>query len=320
MLSNHGWTMLKAQPESSTTYCYVHPGDPDASDGDTNVHRTRIKLTNGILPSHIKVDVVPKKKNVTFDRIVKLAVTTLLISSYVLIALLYWELKTTKHELRTLEHIVRSLGKWETDEVGIERLPLVSEVIDRRADLPTPKPIDSKFDVPTTTQTAPSSTERGKREAEIVTNHGFPLLAHYKGGLPESTVTEGAGGFDADVGCPGLISPWFKDKTASGEFNLKNTTFREAKGSVVVPESGLYFIYAQVYYLTRNSSNSYSITVSDDLLRETILATCSSPPNELGESSCYTATARALKKDDRLQLRQRERNRHILLRQGQTFL
>lgn len=55
-----------------------------------------------------------------------------------------------------------------------------------------------------------------------------------------------AGGFDADVGCPGLISPWFKDKTASGEFNLKNTTFREAKGSVVVPESGLYFIYAQV--------------------------------------------------------------------------
>ncbi|CAA9997470.1 unnamed protein product [Nesidiocoris tenuis] len=43
----HGWTMLKAQPESSTTYCYVHPGDPDASDGDTNVHRTRIKLTNG---------------------------------------------------------------------------------------------------------------------------------------------------------------------------------------------------------------------------------------------------------------------------------
>lgn len=294
--------MLKPQPEpTSTTYCYVHPGDPETSEGDSNVHRTRIKLSNGIIPSHIKVDVVPKKK-VFVERWSVILVLILLFTSYVLLGLMYFELKTTKDELKSLENLIKSLGKWEPDEVPRSGLSVASALINQNLE-------DTKSGGPTTASPPASSTERDKREADSFVNHGFPLLAHYKGGLPESVVNEG-----------GLISPWFKDKYASGEFALKNTTFKGAKGSVVVPEAGLYFIYAQVYYLTRNVSNSYSITLMHETGLEIPLATCSSPPNEQGESSCYTATARALKKDDKLQLRQRERNRHILLRQGQTFL
>ncbi|KAF6213441.1 hypothetical protein GE061_011160 [Apolygus lucorum] len=302
MLSDHGWTMLKPQPETtSTTYCYVHPGDPETSEGDSNVHRTRIKLSNGIIPSHIKVDVLPKKK-LFVGRWSIILVLLLLFTSYVLLALMYFELRTTKDELRSLENLVKSLGKWELDEVPRSGMSMASALSNQNIE-------NTRSGGPTTASPPASSTERDKREADSFMNHGFPLLAHYKGGLPESVVNEG-----------GLISPWFKDKFASGEFALKNTTFKEAKGSVVVPEAGLYFIYAQVYYLTRNVSNSYSITLMHESGLEIPLATCSSPPNEQGESSCYTATARALKKDDKLQLRQRERNRHILLRQGQTFL
>uniref|UniRef100_A0A0A9YLE0 Tumor necrosis factor ligand superfamily member 13B n=2 Tax=Lygus hesperus TaxID=30085 RepID=A0A0A9YLE0_LYGHE len=305
MLSDHGWTMLKPQPEpSSTTYCYVHPGDPETSEGDSNVHRTRIKLSNGIIPSHIKVDVLPKKK-VFVESWSIILVLLLLFTSYVLLAMLYFELKTTKSELKTLENLIKSLGKWEPDEVPRSGMSVASALINQNSQ----DTRSTNAGDPTTVSPPASSTERDKREADSFMNHGFPLLAHYKGGLPESVVNEG-----------GLISPWFKDKYASGEFALKNTTFKEAKGSVVVPEAGLYFIYAQVYYLTRNVSNSYSITLKHESGLEIPLATCSSPPNEQGESSCYTATARALKKDDKLQLRQRERNRHILLRQGQTFL
>lgn len=157
-------------------------------------------------------------------------------------------------------------------------------------------------------------TRDGCRHSRCRCRHkSGPLLAHLKGAIPEAVIRDGGS----------IIAPWFVDNTANGEYALANVLLQEGRGKVVIVEKGLYFIYAQVYYLTSSSLNSFSINVeSEDEHSLNVIAMCSAEATTTKQSevSCYTAVVRYLQPGDKIYITQRERNRRVVFRDGQTFL
>ncbi|PSN38931.1 hypothetical protein C0J52_11872 [Blattella germanica] len=84
------------------------------------------------------------------------------------------------------------------------------------------------------------------------------------------------------------------------------------------------FIVFQVFYLTPELTNSFIITLQEqDKSKLEDLALCSangSSNKQTTEVSCFTSLVRFLNTTDRIFLRQRERKRRIILREGHSFL
>ncbi|XP_075229575.1 uncharacterized protein LOC142329094 isoform X2 [Lycorma delicatula] len=139
-----------------------------------------------------------------------------------------------------------------------------------------------------------------------------PLLAHFRGAQPEALIQDG-----------GIIAPWFGDLDISGDYLNRNILLKEGKAKLEVSEKGLYLIYAQVYYLTSNPLNSFSINIQGEK-EETgkVVALCSTEAalKGMSEVSCYTSIVRQLQPGDKVFLMQRERYRRVLFREGHTFL
>ncbi|KAL1123231.1 hypothetical protein AAG570_002318 [Ranatra chinensis] len=157
--------------------------------------------------------------------------------------------------------------------------------------------------------TFPTSALRTRRGINFV---------HLLGGHPESVIRD-----------EGLIAPWFVDKSASGEFGFtSDLNLVKGQGVVEIRETGLYLIYAQVFYFTSSPQNSFSLMMHpkgnrwDD--EGSPLSTCSAyyggRSDDSGEISCFTCVARKLARGDRIYLLQRERNRMLLFREGKSFL
>ncbi|XP_063219579.1 uncharacterized protein LOC134529429 isoform X2 [Bacillus rossius redtenbacheri] len=122
----------------------------------------------------------------------------------------------------------------------------------------------------------------------------------------------------------GIIAPWFQDKAMSGNFGAFQYDLKEG-GLVEMSEAGLYLIYAQVYYMTTELHNSFAINIMENGKTQTLLAMCSANscpniPGSLAELSCFTSVVRFLNVGDQVFVLQRERNRRILMREGQSFL
>lgn len=121
----------------------------------------------------------------------------------------------------------------------------------------------------------------------------------------------------------GMIAPWHADEQGAGDFLLSKFQLREGNGAVEVLEKGLYYIYAQVYYTTTESSNSFSIKLREKgKSSHEELAVCSvniAVKQYMSEVSCFTSVVRFLNATDRVFLWQRERNRRMVLRNGFSF-
>uniref|UniRef100_A0A1B6FYT7 THD domain-containing protein n=1 Tax=Cuerna arida TaxID=1464854 RepID=A0A1B6FYT7_9HEMI len=160
-----------------------------------------------------------------------------------------------------------------------------------------------------------SDCTNGTRQVRSISRG--PLAIHLKGALPEITVRDG-----------GIIAPWYIDKTSSGVFLLEDGIVGEGRGVVEIVEEGLYFIYAQMYYLTSDALNSYAINLQlgeeggRGMRRDMVVAVCSAEAtsHKLSELSCYTAVVRYLRRGDRIFVTQRERNRKIVFRDNRSFL
>ncbi|XP_034248313.1 uncharacterized protein LOC117649543 isoform X1 [Thrips palmi] len=141
---------------------------------------------------------------------------------------------------------------------------------------------------------------------------GF-LALHLKGAHPENVVEAGH------------VGPWFVDSKAIKESKVSSSfQLREDNESVEIETAGLYFIYAQVYYLTSHALNSYTIMVlPKDSDNPITLAYCSSnavSSNSTSEVSCYTAVLYTLHVGDRIYVQQREKHRRLIMRSGHSFL
>ncbi|KAJ1527808.1 hypothetical protein ONE63_007755 [Megalurothrips usitatus] len=152
------------------------------------------------------------------------------------------------------------------------------------------------------------SVIRAKRE----TTQGFQAI-HLKGAHPEAVVEAGH------------VGPWFVDTKAVKDSRLSSSfQLREDGESVEVESSGLYFIYAQVYYLTSHALNSFTIKLAPkDTDNSITLAYCSGntvSTSSTSEVSCFTAAMHTLQVGDRIYVQQREKNRRLIMRSGHSFL
>ncbi|KAJ1527807.1 hypothetical protein ONE63_007755 [Megalurothrips usitatus] len=141
---------------------------------------------------------------------------------------------------------------------------------------------------------------------------GFQAI-HLKGAHPEAVVEAGH------------VGPWFVDTKAVKDSRLSSSfQLREDGESVEVESSGLYFIYAQVYYLTSHALNSFTIKLAPkDTDNSITLAYCSGntvSTSSTSEVSCFTAAMHTLQVGDRIYVQQREKNRRLIMRSGHSFL
>ncbi|XP_046998934.1 uncharacterized protein LOC124614828 isoform X4 [Schistocerca americana] len=137
-------------------------------------------------------------------------------------------------------------------------------------------------------------------------------VAHFKGGQPETFIRDG-----------GLVAPWFLDDAASGRFGFSAFQLKQGKAAVEVTESGLYYIYSQIHYLTSQVTNSYSLNLRHgSQSNSSVLSYCSasSGSQTLNEVSCFTSVVRYLNSTDRIFIQQRDMNRRIILRDGYSYL
>ncbi|XP_023708091.1 uncharacterized protein LOC111864802 isoform X3 [Cryptotermes secundus] len=139
-----------------------------------------------------------------------------------------------------------------------------------------------------------------------------PFVVHFKGAVPDVFIEEG-----------GLVAPWNANKQVAGDFLLSKFQLREGSGAVEVSEHGLYYIYAQMYYITAESTNSFSIRLQEaGKTSPEDVALCSvstADTRNMSEVSCFTSVVRFLNATDRLFVWQRERNRKMILRDGYSF-
>ncbi|XP_049806903.1 uncharacterized protein LOC126249276 isoform X3 [Schistocerca nitens] len=138
-------------------------------------------------------------------------------------------------------------------------------------------------------------------------------VAHFKGGQPETFIRDGGS----------LVAPWFLDDAASGRFSFSAFQLKQGKAAVEVTESGLYYIYSQIHYLTSQVTNSYSLNLRHgSQSNSSVLSYCSasSGSQTLNEVSCFTSVVRYLNSTDRIFVQQRDMNRRIILRDGYSYL
>lgn len=142
-----------------------------------------------------------------------------------------------------------------------------------------------------------------------------------KGATPTAAIRDG-----------GVIRPWYLDARASGNLGnwdmSRHFVLQEQNGKVQIRRSGLYLVYAQIYYTTSehitNSSdaiNSYSVIVSSSPMSERPIAVCSvhASVNFSSEVSCHLSIVYHLSARERVYLVQREPNRNILLKEGYSY-
>ncbi|CAG0889555.1 unnamed protein product [Darwinula stevensoni] len=120
----------------------------------------------------------------------------------------------------------------------------------------------------------------------------------------------------------GLADGQIPDWQYEAESNLR-VQFNSEKTAIRLEEPGVYFIYAQLYYLNYEGSNGFELYYRSDNInaKPAILSTCSVSTARTG-SSCFTATVKALSKDDQagVYIQQREASRNIDLNPGKSYL
>lgn len=150
---------------------------------------------------------------------------------------------------------------------------------------------------------------RTRREAH--TERRGPLAVLLRGIHPEVIIEDG-----------GLIAPWVADRNGAGDYPFKDFNFREGNGKIEISGKGLYLIYAQVFYLSANHLNGFSINLQKSGAQEdSEIARCSVDitSKRTSEVSCYTSVIRQLLPGDKIYLVQRERNSRILHGEGYTY-
>ncbi|XP_021915959.1 uncharacterized protein LOC110828012 isoform X10 [Zootermopsis nevadensis] len=195
----------------------------------------------------------------------------------------------------------------------VETIHILQELKLENINNTSASPLDILFRADGSSSREDVATGEGLRvDREKRSNRRGPSVVHLKGAVPDVYIEDG-----------GLVAPWYVDKQGAGDFLLSKFQMREGNGAIQISERGLYYIYAQVYYLTTESSNSFAIRLREEgKSSPEELALCSvkaTGNGETSEVSCFTSVVRFLNATDRLFVWQRERNRRVILRDGCTF-
>ncbi|KAI5755855.1 hypothetical protein M8J77_020142 [Diaphorina citri] len=162
---------------------------------------------------------------------------------------------------------------------------------------------------------------RRARDVQSPPAHGQAKVSILlKGAAPTASIRDGGS----------VIKPWYPDVRATGNSNVSSHfILQELNGKIQIMKSGLYMVYAQIYYTSSDHQdhtnysdtiNSYSMNVAS-AGNERAIAVCSvhSSLNHSSEVSCHLSIVYHLGAGDRVYLVQREPNRQILLKDGYSY-
>ncbi|XP_044006449.1 uncharacterized protein LOC122851349 isoform X2 [Aphidius gifuensis] len=136
-----------------------------------------------------------------------------------------------------------------------------------------------------------------------------PLFATFIGGVPEQHISD-----------DGHIGPWVKRNESGYGFNKFHLV--EDKKSIEVTANGLYMISVQIFYLGEASHFSYWILLDSEGYSNTRrLTKCSTSSTVAAtEASCHTTVTVPMKRGDRFQIQQQEKNRLVNLQEGYSYI
>lgn len=121
----------------------------------------------------------------------------------------------------------------------------------------------------------------------------------------------------------GIMGPWFNPVYSTEELSSLGINMINEDRMVEVMKKGMYFIYAQVHYCSKNKSNTFSINkISVSNGRDTVIAVCSKDNTKSTaetEISCHTSLIYYLDSEDRIYIRLRDTSRRINYHKGYTF-
>ncbi|XP_057369279.1 uncharacterized protein LOC130690287 isoform X2 [Daphnia carinata] len=123
------------------------------------------------------------------------------------------------------------------------------------------------------------------------------------------------------TGSNGIINRWHPQWLPAG---VESFQLEDHNSSLVIPSTGLYLIYAQLCYAATKDNNSYEVRVISqgaDSSHSKIVAQCSAGTTILdNEITCYTSVVQILQANDKVYLQQIQKNRHLLMDKGRSFL
>ncbi|XP_075976371.1 uncharacterized protein LOC142976728 [Anticarsia gemmatalis] len=129
---------------------------------------------------------------------------------------------------------------------------------------------------------------------------------------------------EQNMGKEPYVGPWVRDEQVSSKNSEDKIVLNSDSKYVVIKESGLYLIYAQLVYLTQ-SPNCYFIWARQPSKEPRLLSTCatgddsSKRPLIKSQMSCGVQTVARLHKGDTVNIAQREPNRTVWLRPGYSY-
>ncbi|KAJ3622776.1 hypothetical protein MTP99_019056 [Tenebrio molitor] len=107
-------------------------------------------------------------------------------------------------------------------------------------------------------------------------------------------------------------SSWFRDLAMDRHFSLSN-------GALTMKESGLYFIYAQIYYYDEHDINGFLVYKNNnDILLQCTTMT-HSVQNVTKGNTCFTAAAEYLNENDQIHLEDLSQGRGSIFEPGKSF-
>ncbi|XP_014481760.1 PREDICTED: uncharacterized protein LOC106748074 isoform X2 [Dinoponera quadriceps] len=136
-----------------------------------------------------------------------------------------------------------------------------------------------------------------------------PLVATFIGAIPKQRITNTA-----------QIGPWMKSNRTDMQFSFTKFRLVEDNMSIEVAISGLFMISVQIFYNGESEESSYYVLLySEGTSNAKRLVTCATVTSNItGEVTCYTSIVTYLQKGDRLSVQQKEEDRLIDLREGQS--
>lgn len=127
-----------------------------------------------------------------------------------------------------------------------------------------------------------------------------------------------------NTGNSGIIGQWFPQYWSEPQYYLENIKLEEAKSSLIIQTTGLYIIYAQLCYATTKENNSFEVRLMNQGLSQKqsrTIAQCSAgTSNSDSEVTCFTSIVQVLESGDRVFLQQLQKNRHLLMNYGRSFM
>lgn len=127
-----------------------------------------------------------------------------------------------------------------------------------------------------------------------------------------------------ETGGNGVVNYWRPQPWAGAGFAFDDVHLEDRNSSLVVPKTGLYLVYAQLCYAVTRENNSFEVKVMSEgrsRSESKVIAQCSAGTSSLAdEVTCYTSVVQVLQAGDRVYLQQTQKNRHLLMNMGRSFM